>query len=304
MRAKPLWEISLTIGAEAEEVAAELMTKVFGSPASSYLHAETRLARVAVFSPKKPVLNLATRSELMAGMVRLNEYGLQVGAPKLGVRRLRAVDWAEAWKRHFKPLEIGSALLIKPSWRHRLPKKNQAVVILDPGLSFGTGQHPTTAFCLRQIVRYRPGANRNARSFLDVGSGSGILAICAAKLGFAPVHAFDFDPMAVRVARENARRNQVLARVRIRRGNVEQLRLKRGRKYSLVCANLIANLLIAQRRRIINQLAPDGVLVVAGILDAEFNTVRRAYESLGMAMGASVKEKEWRSACFVCCKLD
>ena len=298
MRAKPLWEISLTVGAEAEEGGAELMTKVFGLPASSYLHAETKLARVAIFFPKEPVLKLATRSELLAGMARLQEYGLEVGKPKISLRKLRSVDWAEAWKRHFKPIDIGSALLIKPSWSRRLPKRNQAVVILDPGLSFGTGQHPTTAFCLRQIVKCRPRLNKDARSFLDVGSGSGILAISAAKLGYAPVHAFDFDPLAVRVARENAKRNEVLGKVGIKRGRVETLPSRGAQKYSLVCANLISNLLIAQRQRIINQLAPEAVLVVAGILDSEFSKVRQAYESMGMAMGASVKEKEWRSACF------
>ncbi len=298
MRAKPLWEISLTVGGEAEEAAAELMTKVFELPASSYLHAETKLARVAIFFPKKPVLKLATRSELIAGLALLQEYGLEVGKPKISLRKLRSVDWAEAWKRHFKPIAISSALLIKPSWSHRRSKRNQAVVILDPGLSFGTGQHPTTAFCLRQIVKFRPRLNKDARSFLDVGSGSGILAISAARLGYAPVHAFDFDPMAVRVARENAKRNQVSGKVRIRRRMVENLPFRGGQRYSLVCANLISNLLIAQRQRIINQLAPDGVLVVAGILDLEFSKVRQAFEALGMAMGASVKEKEWRSAGF------
>jgi ribosomal protein L11 methyltransferase len=298
-RAKALWEVSLSVGGEAEEAAAELLTEIFRLPASSYQNVETKLARAAIFFPKKPDLKSTTRSKILARLGRLQECGLDVGRPQIRLRKLRAVDWAEAWKRHFKPIEIGSKLLVKPGWSRRLPKKDQAVIILDPGLSFGTGQHPTTAFCLAQTVRFRPRRNEAAKSFLDIGCGSGILAISAARLGYSPIDAFDFDRVAVRVARENAKRNQVSGKVRITRGSVENLPSQATRKYSVVCANLISNLLIAQRRRIVQQVAKDGVLVVAGILAAEFDQVREAFEALGMSLGASLKQKEWRSGCFL-----
>ena len=140
--------------------------------------------------------------------------------------------------------------------------------MLDPGLSFGTGHHPTTAFCLRQLAAgRRPG---EARACLDVGTGSGILAIAAAKLGYAPVDAFDFDPQAVAVARANAQRNGVAARIRFWRQDLTRLPVPRPRKYFLICANLVSNLLLTERERILARLRQDGVLVVAGILNGEF----------------------------------
>jgi len=173
------------------------------------------------------------------------------------------------------------------------------VVILDPGLSFGTGQHPTTSFCLNELVRVRK--NGTPQSFLDIGTGSGILAIAAAKLGYQPVHAFDFDPESVRVARENARKNRVDAKVRLTRGDVTKLPLKPARQYDLVCANLISNLLIAEKRRIVNRLKPDGTLVLAGILTVEFGEVERAFAGLKLKLAAKRVENEWCSGsfCFV-----
>ena len=212
---------------------------------------------------------------------------------------MKREDWAESWKRHFHPLEIGGALLVKPSWSKKRPRKNQAVVILDPGLSFGTGQHPTTSFCLHEIVRCHK--NGTKVTFLDIGTGSGILAIAATKLGFAPVHAFDFDPEAVRVARENAHKNKVDSKLKPTRGDVTKLPLKPSRQYDLVCANLISNLLIAERRRIVNRLKPGGTLVLAGILTAEFAEVERAFADLGLKLVARRVENEWCSGsfCFV-----
>lgn len=166
-------------------------------------------------------------------------------------------------------------------------------MILDPGLSFGTGQHPTTAFCLEEIVRCRKSGRQ---SFLDIGTGSGILAIAAAKLGYAPVHAFDFDPEAVRIARANAHANGV--KIRIVRGDAAKLPLRPKRTFDVVCANLISTLLIAERKRIAAQVSRDGVLVLAGILRSEFPEVRRAFTALGLKPAAAAGKNEWRSGSF------
>ena len=125
--------------------------------------------------------------------------GLNIGSGTVRIARIKREDWAESWKKHFKAFEVGRSLLVKPSWIKRLPRAGQAVVVLDPGLSFGTGQHPTTAFCLSEIVRGEK--KETSRSFLDIGTGSGILAIAAAKLNFRPVRAFDFDPASVAESR-------------------------------------------------------------------------------------------------------
>jgi ribosomal protein L11 methyltransferase len=163
-------------------------------------------------------------------------------------------------------------------------------------LSFGTGQHPTTAFCLQEIVRRLNSGT--AQSFLDIGTGSGILAIAAAKLGYAPVKAFDLDPESVRVARENARKNRVAGRLRLTRGDITKLPLHPARKFDLVCANLISNLLIQERRRIVNRLKPGGTLVLAGILADEFAQVERVFADGVLRLASSRVENEWQSGVF------
>jgi ribosomal protein L11 methyltransferase len=235
-------------------------------------------------------------AEIFAGLKRITECGLKIGAGQIEIAKVKREDWAESWKRHFHPLEIGKTLLVKPSWSKKRPRKNQAVVILDPGLSFGTGQHPTTSFCLGEIARCHESVTK--QSFLDIGTGSGILAIAAAKLKYQPVEAFDFDPESVRVAKANARKNRVEHRIKLTRGDVTKLPLKPARQFDLVCANLISTLLIAEKRRIVNRVKRSGTLVLAGILAAEFAEVERAFAGLGLKLVASRVENEWCSGAF------
>jgi ribosomal protein L11 methyltransferase len=301
---KPLWRFSVTTTLEAEDAVAGLVGEIFGQPASAHFNLETQVSIVSVFGPQKIILAQNAREAISAGLKQIKNCGLNIGLGKIKTAKVRREDWAESWKRHFKPIEIGGALLIKPSWIKRQPCKNQTAVILDPGLSFGTGQHATTSFCLHQIVaavcdrRDRRSQSAATKSFLDIGTGSGILAIAAAKLGCKPVCAFDFDSEAVRVARANARVNTVAAKLKITRGDVAKLPLHPVRQYDLVCANLISNLLIAERRRIAAQLDRGGTLVLAGILKSEFTQVQKAFEDLGLKLTAAKSEKEWRSGSF------
>jgi ribosomal protein L11 methyltransferase len=321
---KALWCVSVVTTPEAEDAVAELLGAVFRQPVSIYFNLETGTSTVAVYLQQKPILPRKIRETILEGLKRINRCGLKTGIGKVTIAKMRREDWAESWKRHFQPIEIkfqsrrdelresltlhgksgrrrtppseGRSLLIKPSWSKRRPRKNQAVVVLDPGLSFGTGQHPTTAFCLRELARC--GKKEACWSFLDIGTGSGILAIAAAKLGYAPVHAFDFDPDAVRIARANARANGVHNQLRIVRRDVTKLPVQPVRQYDLICANLISTLLIAERRRIVAQLKRGGRLVLAGILKSEFLAVQKVFEKLGLKPAASKTEKEWRSGSF------
>jgi ribosomal protein L11 methyltransferase len=293
---KNLWRISVATTIEAEEAVMELLGAILNQTASSHFNVETQVSVVSVFGSQKIVLAGNVAKEISAGLKRIKSCGLNVGAGKTKIAKVRREDWAESWKRHFKAIEIGDAMIVKPSWIKKRPRKNQAVVILDPGLSFGTGQHATTSFCLREIVRCRKAGTQ--QSFLDIGTGSGILAIAAVKLGYQPVRAFDFDPEAVRVARANARVNQVGKKIKITQDDVTKFPLQPARKHDLVCANLISNLLIAERKKIAAQLKPSGILVLAGILKSEFTQVQTAFEDLGMKLIASRSEKEWRSGSF------
>lgn len=310
MNAKSLWKISANVPAQAEEAVLELFERVFQQPCSSYLDVETGVSTVAVYLQRQPRLSATQRAQLAEGFKRIRECGLKIGRPRLSLKKLPGQDWAESWKRHFHPIEIGSALLIKPSWSRRRPKNGQATIVLDPGLSFGTGQHPTTEFCLRGLAAKRRGEPKprppyrdsgktgTVYAFLDIGTGSGILAIAAARLGYKPVEAFDFDPEAIRVAKANARRNGVLNKICFYEQDVTNLR-RTGRKFAVICANLIANLLIEVRDRLVARLAPGGTIVLAGILKTEFEAVQRVYEKAGLRLVASQTEMEWRSGSFV-----
>ena len=297
MKSKSLWQISVATLVEAEESVTDLFARVFRQSPALYTNEETLVTTVTVYGSERAIRSARRRAALVAGLSAIRTGGVPIGPGKISVKKVRQQDWEPSWKRHFKPLEISPALLIKPSWSKRRAKKDQAVVILDPGLSFGTGQHATTSFCLRQIVAMRH--LDKIQSLLDIGCGSGILSIAAAKLGYQPVHAFDFDPEAVRVARANARDNAVTRQIQLRQQDLTRGPVASTVQYDVVCANLIYDLLLAEQKRILARLKPGGVLVLAGILATQFPLVQAAYVRAGMKLVASCHEKEWQSGAFI-----
>lgn len=301
MTRKPLWKVSVATTLEAEDAVAEMLQRSFACVTSSFFDFEKQTTRVTAFVSHK--ISPKTRETLHKDLASVKRCGLKIGPGKISIARVRRQDWTESWKRHFRPIEIGNALLVKPSWSKKRPQKGQSVVILNPGLSFGTGQHPTTLFCLEEIVRNYTKRRRNptsinSLSFLDIGTGSGILAIAAAKLGYRRIQAIDFDPEAIRVARANARVNGVLKTIKIAHSNVAGLPIIPKKGFDLVCANLISNLILKEQKRIIGQLNPDGVLVLAGILKIEFLQVQEAFEKSGLKLLSTRSKKEWRSGAF------
>jgi ribosomal protein L11 methyltransferase len=275
---------------------AELLSETFGEACSTYTDFETKKTTVTLFLKQKPVLHGRVQVDFAAGLGRIRNSGLRVPRTKMFCAKVRNENWAESWKRHFKPLEIGTSLLVKPSWSLRRAKKGQATVVIDPGLSFGTGQHPTTAFCLDQLATHKVRGKK--ASCLDMGTGSGILAIAAAKLGYQPVDAFDFDPEVIQVAVRNARRNRVGRKIQFTRKDATKLPRRFDRKYSIICANLISNLLLETKHRILARLSSEGLLVVAGILKSEFRLLQREYERDGLRLIVRRDQNEWSSGSF------
>ena len=294
MTRKSLWQISVETSPEAEEAIAELLGQIFNLPAVLYANEETGVTIASVYCEGRGRLMPGQRTAIVAGLRGVRACGLKLGAGKITVRRVGRQDWKESWKRHFKAIEISPRLLVKPGWIRRRPRRGQTVVVLDPGLSFGTGNHPTTAFCLRALANFRNPQRR--QSLLDIGTGSGILAIAAAKLGYRPVQAFDFDAEAVRVALQNARRNRVS--LEITRRDITKLPRNSRVKYDFICANLISNLLLAELPRIMARLRPGGALAVAGILKGEFPLIQRACQRAGLRLQEAVTGGEWRSGVF------
>jgi ribosomal protein L11 methyltransferase len=287
-----LWRIGTLVPEAHDELAAEILGLCFETAASTFTHAETRQTEVVCYvEAQQSMEKLVNAAQcLQAAFADLTHW-----EPVMSQAKIKREDWAESWKKHFKPIRIGKSLLLKPSWDKAKALPGQATVILDPGLSFGTGQHPTTRFCLRQVVQAR---QAGAASLLDIGTGSGILAIAAAKLGYATVDAFDFDPESVRVAGENVRKNRVENKIRLRRADLTGLPLRSRQRYAVVCANLTYDLLLQERQRILNRLAPGGCLVLAGILTTQFGRVQEAFLQAGLTMQRTRVENEWQSGCF------
>lgn len=231
---------------------------------------------------------------LKRAVVEWREFGVDLTDPEYF--ELPREDWSEVWKKYFPVLPVTERLVVKPSWLEYEAKPGQVILELDPGMSFGTGQHATTSFCLHAIDQLagKPGV----KSLLDAGCGSGILALAAAKLGFAPIDAFDFDPDAVRIAAENLALNGILPSLVA--PFVADAKDYPGRAggYDLVAANILGHLLKEYRENIARWVRPGGYLALAGILNTEFDGVAAVFIPLGFAEVERRSEKEWTSGLF------
>jgi ribosomal protein L11 methyltransferase len=205
-------------------------------------------------------------------------------------RRLKESDWHDSWKRHFGVQRIGRALVVKPSWTQYRLKGGEVVLEIDPGMAFGTGQHPTTATCLRALEEFV----RSGMSVLDLGCGSGILAIAAAKLGASRVVALDIDPNAVRSARENAAANGVAAAIEVREGTLGG-HTRRGMRFDLVVANISGLTLERLAGTLAGSLNAGGILVASGFLEDAVAGLREAFESAGLKVEQIVEDGVWRA---------
>lgn len=234
------------------------------------------------------------RAKLESALPEWRTFGVELSMGEIFT--IAKSEWAEAWKKYFKPVEISEKLLIRPSWLNDAPRPGQKVLEINPGMSFGTGQHATTNYCLKCIDRFA-GSKKN---LLDAGCGSGILAIAGALLDYEVIDAFDFDPEAVTVSRENAALNHVEERIALSVGNAADWQ-GRPEKYDLVCANILGHLLIAFRFNIVSWVAPGGVLVLSGILDRDFDKVSAAFAEVGMKEIERFRDKDWTSGIFSHC---
>jgi len=192
----------------------------------------------------------------------------------LQVRSMKEEDWGQAWKEYYPVLQVGERIVIVPAWRRRRPRAGEVALTMDPGMAFGTGLHPTTQLCLQALERLlRPGMG-----VLDLGTGSGILAIAAVKLGSGPVLALDTDPVAVHAAGRNVRRNRPNEQVEVRQGTLEP---GMG-PFDLILANLLARTLREMAGLLAAALAPGGVLIGSGVLVEQAEEVAAAFAAAGL----------------------
>jgi ribosomal protein L11 methyltransferase len=232
-----------------------------------------------------------TQNDMLAENTRKLEQGLEALKQTEGIsvqvqyHEVDEEDWAESWKAYFHPEKITDILVVKPTWREYLPKQGEIIIEIDPGMAFGTGTHPTTALCIQLIQQYL----KPEDSFLDVGTGSGILMIAAAKLGASRLLGIDMDPVAVEVAGRNLSLNRVTP---------EQCEVKIGDlvnvvsdKFRLVCANILSDVILGLLNDIQTVLAPEAVVIFSGITEGNLEKVLDKMKRVGFDM-LEVRSKE------------
>lgn len=208
----------------------------------------------------------------------------------ISARIFKLSDWKTRWKRDIKARKVTPRLWIIPSWDKARLKPGEKAIYLDPGLAFGTGLHPTTRFVLRLIDRH----SSRIGSFIDVGTGSGILAIAARRLGARRVRAFDFDSEAVRVSKENFKRNRVSG-IQIEQASLEKFRSQE--KFDFVAANIETDILLNNKNRLLSLLKPEGFLALTGIGTPKRQKVLEAYRSRRLKLVSQFKTKDWSGFC-------
>lgn len=230
------------------------------------------------------------------GKAQLARYLTDISLPYTTIP-LKEKDWAHSWQKYYHPIEIGTRLYIVPEWEKGTPIPNGRVPLyLNPGLTFGTGSHASTQLCLEGVEQYA----KEGREVLDLGCGSGILSIAALALGASYAIAVDIDPKAVGVSYENAALNDIdKDRYLVRSGDVlsdETLFAElASRKYQLVLANIVADVIIPLSAPATSLLEPDGIFICSGIIDSRSDEVANALQKNGLAIIEKKEKNGWVS---------
>ena len=301
-------ELSVAADHEAVEALSEILARAAPGGTSvepafelveEGLAARVDFARPAMVRANLPILDVAAIRAAVARVDRelghLQAFGMRpIG--DLAAAIVLEADWANAWKAHFPVLRIGRRIVIRPTWRRHRRRPDDVVLALDPGMAFGTGLHPTTRLCLAALesiadrgVLGTGGMGGGPARILDVGSGSGILSIAAARLGARSVLAVDVDPIAVDASAANAKRNRLARVVRAREGSAPS---GEG-PFDVVLANLIASLLITLANGLVEDLRPGGTLIASGIFLTREASVVEAFAARGLEVTSRWAEGDW-----------
>ena len=294
-------ELSVAADVEAVEAVSEILARVAPGGTSVEPAFElveeglgaridpTRPSIVRAYVPARdPAAAERAAAEAGEALGHLQAFGLRpIG--ELTTRIVHEADWAEAWKAHFPVMRIGRRIVIKPTWRDHTALPDDVILDLDPGMAFGTGLHPTTRLCLVGLEDVAARGLLAGARVLDVGCGSGILSIAAARLGAVSVTGIDTDPIAIEATIANAARNDLAGRIVARGGSLPS----GNAPHDVVLANLIASVLIVLARQLRDELRPGGTLLASGIFEDRERDVRKAFEDAGLAVDRRSMEGEW-----------
>jgi len=272
------------LGGASVEPAFELVDEGLGARIDP-----TRPSIVRAYLPARDLAAAeAAAARAAEALGHLQAFGLRpIG--DLRTRLVHEADWAEAWKAHFPVMRIGRRIVIRPTWREHTPADGDIVLDLDPGMAFGTGLHPTTRLCLAAVEAIADRGPLGDARVLDVGCGSGILAMAAVKLGARHALGVDTDPIAIEATLANAERNGLADRIVARPGS-----LPTGEPpFDVVLANLIASLLVRLAGQLRDELRPGGTLLASGIFVDRETDVREAFAAAGLVVGGRSAEGDW-----------
>ena len=245
------------------------------------LNANKDIASVSVFIPS----DRSYMDDLAYIRQRVAELELHAEIELVGVNE---EDWANSWKAYYKPIKIGEKIVICPAWERYTPAAGEIVIRMDPGMAFGTGTHETTRLVIRLLEKY----TKEGQLMLDVGTGTGILAICASRLGARFCRAYDIDPTAVRVARENIK-DSGLENVTCDQSDLlKQVSLEDG-PYDLVCANIVADIIIRMTPDVGRYMKEDAVLLASGIIAERCDDVVECFEKNGFKVVEKLTDNDW-----------
>lgn len=218
----------------------------------------------------------------------LTGFGIDIGEGSVSLGQVNEEDWANEWKKYYKPTKIGEKLVVKPTWEDYEVQDGDLVIELDPGMAFGTGTHETTTMCMRELEKY---VTEDSKVF-DIGCGSGILAIAAAKLGAKDVIAVDLDEVAVKVAAENVAHNHVQDSVQVLHGNLIDVV---SDKADVVVANIIADIIKILAKDVHSCMKEDAVFISSGIIHAKVDEVKESLIENGFEIIEVKTLGEWNA---------
>ncbi len=239
------------------------------------------------------------RSEKRIGAIQkylesLSEIFSDLPAPTLKTEIISDPDWAEQWKKYFKPIRVSNNIIVKPTWERYAPSSRDIVIEIDPGMAFGTGQHASTRMCIEALEDVIM-QDRSVQDWkvLDVGCGTGILGITAAKLGAQDVICLDIDKKATEIARENAAINHVDDRLHIISKDATTINEPRN----LIIANLTSKLLLKLCLHLTQLLEPEGYMIISGIIEQDAAEIEENFSIAPLIQKRVIQEKEW--VCYI-----
>ena len=221
-----------------------------------------------------------------ARIALLPSFGLDIGEGSVSLSNVNESDWANEWKKYYKPTKVGKKIVVKPSWEEYEKQEGDLIIELDPGMAFGTGTHETTSMCIRELENYVD----ETKTVFDIGCGSGILAIAAAQLGAKEVVAGDLDEVAVKVSKENCEINHVSDKVVVKHGSLFEVG---DSKADVIVANIIADIIKILAKDVSKFLKEDGVFISSGIILAKIDEVCEALEENGFEIVKVERLGEW-----------